>query len=124
MYQVTADAVARGLAGEGPTLIEAHTYRLWAHTTADAPTRYVDPAEKAQWEARDPIDRIERYLENEGVWTPETAKKTNQDGEEYVEDIFAKAAAFPPPEPDEIYSHIYHGPTPALARQRRWHLAD
>jgi len=124
VYQVTADAVARGLAGEGPTLIEAHTYRLWAHTTADDPTRYVDPAEKAQWEVRDPIDRIERYLENEGVWTPETAKKTNQDVKEYVEDIFAKAAAFPPPEPDEIYSHIYHGPTPALARQRRWHLAD
>ena len=124
VYQVTADAVARGLAGQGPTLIEAHTYRLWAHTTADDPTRYVDPEEKAKWEARDPIDRVQRYLDNQGLWTGETAEKTNQQVEDYVNDIFDKAAAFPPPEPGDIYTHIFDESTPSLARQRRWHFAE
>ena len=124
VYQVTADAVARGLAGEGPTLIEAHTFRMWAHTTADDPTRYVDPEEKAKWEARDPIDRVQRYLEKQGVWGEETANKTAAAVEDYVNDIFDKAAAFPPPEPGDIYAHIYQESTPSLERQRGSHLAD
>ena len=48
MYQVTTEARERALAGDGPTLIEAVTYRLGAHTTADDPTRYIDPDEEAR----------------------------------------------------------------------------
>lgn len=124
VYQVTADAVARGLAGEGPTLIEAHTYRLWAHTTADDPTRYVDPDEKAKWEARDPIDRVQRYLHKQGIWNEDAANKAAQDVEDYIDDVFDKAAAFPPPQAGDIYAHIYHDTTPSLERHRHWHLAD
>ena len=58
MYQVTADARARALAGDGPTLIEAVTYRLGAHTTADDPTRYVDPDEEERWKVARPADPL------------------------------------------------------------------
>ena len=122
VYQVTADAVARGLAGEGPTLIEAQTYRMWAHTTADDPTRYMDPDEKTKWKGRDPIERVQRYLEGQGGWSEEVASKTAREVEEYVDDIFDKAAAFPPPEAGEIYEHIFDDSTPSLARHRQWHL--
>ena len=68
MYQVTADARARALAGEGPTLIEAVTYRLGAHTTADDPTRYVDPDEEERWKARDPLIRFRAWMRATGRW--------------------------------------------------------
>ena len=58
MYQVTTDARARALAGDGPTLIEAVTYRLGAHTTADDPTRYVDPDEEAAVADARPADPL------------------------------------------------------------------
>ena len=69
MYQVTAEARARALAGEGPTLIEAITYRLGAHTTADDPTRYVDPDEEQRWKrTRDPLIRFRAWMRATGRW--------------------------------------------------------
>ena len=67
VHAATRDAVARARRGEGPTLIEAVTYRLRPHSTADDPTKYQDPAEAATWAAREPLIRLRRYLEGRGL---------------------------------------------------------
>ncbi len=63
----TRAAVERARQGGGPTLIEAVTYRLGAHSTADDPTKYRSPAELETWEAKEPLPRFRRYLEAKGV---------------------------------------------------------
>jgi pyruvate dehydrogenase E1 component alpha subunit len=122
VHKVTAAAVRRGIAGEGPTLIEAHTYRMGAHTTADDPTRYVNPEERERWAARDPIVRVQRYLEAQGKWSQEQATAWRGEVAEEVEAAFAAATARGPAPPEAIYEHVFAEPTPALARQRAWHL--
>jgi pyruvate dehydrogenase E1 component alpha subunit len=67
MAVATREAVARAREGGGPTLIEAVTYRLLAHSTADDPAKYRSDAEVRQWEAREPLPRFRRYLEAAGA---------------------------------------------------------
>jgi pyruvate dehydrogenase E1 component alpha subunit len=118
MHRVAADAVERGLAGEGPTLIEAHTYRMGAHTTADDPTRYVDSEELEGWKRRDPIARVQKYLAARDRWDEEIAAATEAEITAEIDATFEEAAATPPPPPEAIFDHIFAEPTPTLARQR------
>jgi pyruvate dehydrogenase E1 component alpha subunit len=67
VYAATREAVERARRGEGPTLIEAVTYRLSGHSTADDPTRYRSAAEVEEWEAKEPLPRFRRYLEAKGL---------------------------------------------------------
>jgi pyruvate dehydrogenase E1 component subunit alpha len=67
VYAATRDAVERARRGDGPTLLEAITYRLDPHSTADDPTKYRAAAEVAEWEAREPMIRFRRYLEARGL---------------------------------------------------------
>ena len=66
-YVATQEAVRRARAGQGPTLVEAVTYRLGPHSTADDPTRYRSAAEVREWEAKEPLPRFRRYLESKGL---------------------------------------------------------
>ena len=63
------EAASRARSGEGPSLIEAVTYRQGPHTTADDPTRYRDSEESADWEKQDPLERVRILLERQGSWT-------------------------------------------------------
>lgn len=67
MHAVTSWAMERARQGHGPALIEAYTYRIGAHTTADDPTKYRSADEVAQWRLKDPIDRVRTYLESRGA---------------------------------------------------------
>ena len=122
VHAVAAEAVERALAGKGPTLIETHTYRMWAHTTADDPTRYVDPQEKEGWEARDPIRRVQGYLRARDEWSESRQSDWESEIIAEVEAIFTAADGYGPPEAAEIYEHVFERPTATLARQRRWQL--
>ena len=97
---------------------------MWPHTTADDPTRYVNPEEKAEWEDRDPIDRMERYLAHNGHWDEETAVRWDTEIAAEVAAAFETAGTYPPPGPGDIYEHVFAEPTGTLSRQRRWHLGD
>ncbi|MCH2106895.1 MAG: thiamine pyrophosphate-dependent dehydrogenase E1 component subunit alpha [Planctomycetes bacterium] len=66
-YQAAQDAVERVRAGEGPSLIVLHTYRMLGHSSSDDPTKYRDDEEVAAWERLDPIDRYEAFLVSKGV---------------------------------------------------------
>ena len=124
VYLVTAQAVERARQGGGPTLIEAHTYRMGAHTTADDPSRYVDPETEKGWARRDPILRVQRYLAQLGEWSEERDAQWRQEIEADVDDAFERASRFPPPRAADLYEHVFGEVTPALARQRRWHLQE
>ena len=118
MYAVTAAAVARARAGDGPTLVEARTYRMWAHTTADDPTRYQNPDVLKRWEKRDPIARVQKYLAARNQWDDETAAAWEAEIAAEIDGAFERAEAYPKPTADAIYDHVFAEPTPALERQR------
>ncbi len=71
VYDVMQQAVERARSGQGPTLVEALTYRMGAHTTADDPTRYRDEAEVEAWRAKDPVVRLQRFLMKSNLLTEE-----------------------------------------------------
>ncbi len=96
MYQVTADARVRALAGEGPTLIEAVTYRLGAHTTADDPTRYVDPAEEQRWKLRDPLIRFRAWMRATGRWDDDAEEQAKAWCAAEIDRAVAEVAAVGP----------------------------
>ena len=116
-YAVTRKALDNARHGQGPTLIEAYTYRMGAHTTSDDPTRYRIASEVETWRAKDPIARLRTLLEREG--TPDEFFGA-------VEDEAARAAislrervlAMPDPEPLTMFDHVYPTGSPELDAQR------
>ncbi|MGH8908388.1 MAG: thiamine pyrophosphate-dependent dehydrogenase E1 component subunit alpha [Egibacteraceae bacterium] len=118
VHAVTLEAVERARAGLGPTLIEARTYRMGPHTTADDPTRYVDPAEHTAWEARDPIDRVQRYLAAKGFWDGVAEEIWTKEIASEVEAAVEIAEAHAAPGIDDLFEHAYAHLPPRLLRQR------
>ncbi len=115
---VVADAAARARVGGGPTLIEAVTYRLGAHTTSDDPTRYRPAEEVAVWEARDPIVRLGRYLAYRKLWSPEIDQRARQRAGELRTRLRDAVFDAPDASPLEAFDHVLHRRTPDLEAQR------
>lgn len=90
MYVATKAAVERARNGDGPTLIEAVTYRLGPHTTSDDPTIYRNDDEVKKWEKRDPIIRFKDYLINKSLWTKEKDQALQEELTNYVLKTFKK----------------------------------
>jgi pyruvate dehydrogenase E1 component alpha subunit len=114
----TAAARRRACAGEGPTLIEAVTYRMGPHTTADDPTRYVPPEELAAWAERDPIVRLRTRLEQAGLWDGDRQRAADEGADRRFDEAFDAAMATPLRD-DAFIDSAYARPTPQLERQRR-----
>ncbi|MEU2116715.1 pyruvate dehydrogenase (acetyl-transferring) E1 component subunit alpha [Streptomyces sp. NPDC016459] len=104
---VTRSALERARRGEGPTLIEAFTYRMAAHTTSDDPTRYRRDAERAEWEAKDPILRLKAYLENEGHADAAFFEELEAESEALGKNVREVVRAMPVPEHMAIFDHTY-----------------
>ncbi|MFD3331090.1 pyruvate dehydrogenase (acetyl-transferring) E1 component subunit alpha [Streptomyces sp. NPDC058700] len=104
---VTRSALERARRGEGPTLIEAFTYRMAAHTTSDDPTRYRRDAERAEWEAKDPILRLRAYLENEGHADAAFFEELETESEALGKNVREVVRAMPVPEHMAIFDHTY-----------------
>jgi len=122
VYQAVKEAVTRARNGDGPTLIECHTYRMWAHTTADDPTRYVNESVEKDWGQRDPIERVQKYLTGKGLWDDDKAAQWDTKIGSEVQAGFDEAASVPPAGPASLYEHVFAEPTVSLQRQRRAHL--
>jgi 2-oxoisovalerate dehydrogenase E1 component alpha subunit len=110
-YTVMRDAVARARAGEGPTLIEAVTYRMEPHTTADDDSRYRSAAEIERWRSADPIARLEELLRSSGRWDDAFA--------EHTDELRSALADTPPGDPAEVFDHVFAEPPPTILEQRR-----
>ncbi|MGB0652823.1 MAG: pyruvate dehydrogenase (acetyl-transferring) E1 component subunit alpha [Thermoplasmatota archaeon] len=125
MYQVTKEAIERARRGEGPTLIEAVTFRMGAHSTSDDPSRYVPKEEYAEWEKKDPIARFEKYLLKRGVVDDEFIAKTAADAEkEVAESLKASEAEAPLPHADTVFEDVYAELPDHLVEQREAMRAD
>lgn len=117
-YAVMRRAVDRARRGEGPSLVEAMTYRMEAHTTADDPSRYRTEQELEHWRARDPIVRYERFLRAEGLLTDEFAAALHEESEGYAERMRAEIVDAPHGDPLELFDHVYADPPGRFAEQR------
>jgi len=118
VYEVTKEAVDRARRGDGPTLIEAVTYRMSFHNTTDNPSRYQDPKDLDEARQRDPIDRVEAYLRERGLWSEETEREFKEAAAKEIDDAVADAQKAPPPQPSQIFDNVYSDLSPRLARQR------
>jgi pyruvate dehydrogenase E1 component alpha subunit len=119
VYAVTAAAVERARAGLGPTLIEAVTYRLGAHNTADDPTRYISQEILNSWSDHDPILRVQRYLAARRCWSDDAASEMHENISRTIDRALAAARAVPPPTTEDLFKHTYAELTERQARQLR-----
>jgi pyruvate dehydrogenase E1 component alpha subunit len=119
VLEVTREAVERARAGEGPTLIEAVTYRLNPHSTADDHTRYHDPEVHEEWATkRDPIRRLRAFLEERGLWDDEGEQNAAAEIKGELDEAVEVAEAVPKTRVEDLIDGTFAEPTPELLRQR------
>ena len=117
MYAATKEAVDRARNGGGPTLIEAYTYRIGAHTTSDDPTLYRKDEEVEEWKKKDPITRMKKYLIDKDMWSEEEDLKETESYESFVNDAFKKVEASGIVPLEDIFKYQYEKMTPNLVQQ-------
>ncbi len=115
---VVEQAIERARSGGGPTLIEALTYRLADHTTADDASRYRDDGEVSEHWALDPIARLRAHLVATGRWGRDDEEHLQADCQARIEASADAYLATPPQEPVSMFDHLYASLPPALADQR------
>ncbi|QKV78723.1 pyruvate dehydrogenase (acetyl-transferring) E1 component subunit alpha [Amycolatopsis sp. Hca4] len=115
---VLDDAVKHAREGKGPVLVEAHTYRIDAHTNADDATRYRDAGEVAKWREADPLKRLETYLKSRESLTDSEIEQFAADAEVYAQSVRDTLNAEPELDPLSLFDHVYAEPTRQLAAQR------
>ncbi len=120
MYAACREAVERARSGGGPTLIEAYTYRMWMHTTADDPKKYRSSQEEEEWKGKDPIKRMRNYLAGKGIWSEEFEKETQQKALAEIDKAVKAAEAITPPKPDDLFDYMFAEITPELAGQKAY----
>jgi pyruvate dehydrogenase E1 component alpha subunit len=118
MYVATREALDRAYRGEGPTLIEAVTYRLMMHTTADDPTKYRDDEEVAAWQGRDPLVRFRTYLEAKKVWDEEKETKLRDEVKELVDGEVRTYETLRDLPTGSAFEHLFATSHPYLDEQR------
>ncbi len=114
----TRIALDRARRGEGPTLIEAVTYRMGPHTTADDPTRYRPEGDLELWARLDPIARLEALLVAEDALSDEFRAQVAAKANAAAAQLRAECIALNDPEPLSIFDHVYAGPHVQLDAQR------
>jgi pyruvate dehydrogenase E1 component alpha subunit len=119
VYETVRDAVALARSGDGPTLVEALTYRLGAHTTADDASRYVPQDELRRRQEGDPIPRYAKWLEERGLWDNARAEAMDREIEEEIARYSAEADAEPRPPEDGFFDNVFAAPMPRQREQRR-----
>ncbi|CAN5240199.1 pyruvate dehydrogenase (acetyl-transferring) E1 component subunit alpha [soil metagenome] len=115
---VTRKALAEARSGQGPTFIEAYTYRMGAHTTSDDPSRYRLASEMESWKLKDPIERVKAYLSRSGLAEPEFFAAVEAEADELAVRIRRGTQEMPDPEPAGMFDHVYAEQTPYLSAQK------
>lgn len=107
VFAATKEAVEKAREGNGPTLIEAYTYRIADHTTADDAARYRDENEVKKWIERCPVKRFKLYLNSKGLLNNTIEDEIKKDAEHLVENAVKKAEAQPAPLPEDVFKYTY-----------------
>ena len=116
VVSVVRDAVRRAVRGEGPTLIEARTYRTGGHSTSDDPGRYRTQAEVGSWLASDPIHRLKAHLKARGLWNEAREEALVAEVDRAFREAVASAESEPAPPLESMFQDVY--------AERPWHLAE
>jgi 2-oxoisovalerate dehydrogenase E1 component alpha subunit len=116
VVSATKRAIERGVRGEGPTLIEAITYRMGGHSTSDDPNRYRESEALEAWAARDPIERLRAWLTDQSLWSDEEERTLGVEIGERFRDAVAVAERTPPPPLESMFDDVY--------QTVPWHLAE
>jgi pyruvate dehydrogenase E1 component alpha subunit len=117
VYAAATEAIERTRRGEGPSLIEAVTYRLGDHTTADDASRYRPEEEVEEWEGRDPILRLRRYLVEQGLWDEDQEKVLLEEAASWVDGQVKALEEMEPQAPEEIFTSMYAALPPHVVEQ-------
>ncbi|WP_115788982.1 pyruvate dehydrogenase (acetyl-transferring) E1 component subunit alpha [Arthrobacter silvisoli] len=120
VHAVTEWALEHAREGRGPVLIEAHTYRLGAHTTADDPTKYRGSDEETEWRGKDPLDRLEKYLRAEGLADDSFFDQVKLDGDELAAYVRRTALSLQAPDIHDAFAGVYAEPHPLVAEEQAW----
>ena len=116
-------ALDRARTGGGPTFIEAVTYRMGPHTTSDDPSRYADERVRDEWAAKDPIARLDRYLDGLGLLTDVHRASVAAVSDDVARRFRAGCIGLENPEPLSIFAHVYSTPHSWLQRQKSQYAA-
>lgn len=115
---VTRMALDRARSGGGPTLVEAFTYRMGAHTTSDDPTRYRHAEDLEIWRLRDPIERLKVYLARNGMADRSYFDQVDHEAADLAVLVRDGVRAMAAPAPETMFDHVYVDPTAELVAQR------
>jgi pyruvate dehydrogenase E1 component alpha subunit len=117
-YAVTRKALDDARHGQGPSLIEAYTYRMGAHTTSDDPSRYRIASEVEAWQAKDPILRVRRLLERTGAADDAFFGEVADEAAREAVHLRERVLSMPDPQPLEMFEHVYPTGSPEIDAQR------
>ncbi len=119
----TREAVERARRGEGPTLIEALTFRMGGHSSSDDPTRYRDSETVGIWEQRDPLARVRAYLEAQSIVTAADTETWTQEIQDEIGIAVREAEALPPPPLETLFTDVYKDMPAHIAEQMKYAIA-
>jgi pyruvate dehydrogenase E1 component alpha subunit len=115
---VTRAALQNAREGNGPTLVEAYTYRMGAHTTSDDPTRYRLSDELESWKLKDPVARMKAYLSRNGLADQAFFDALEKESDELATHVRRGCLEMPDPEPLAIFDHVYAEQHPLVEEER------
>ena len=113
VYAATTTALERARSGSGPSLIEAYTYRMGAHTTSDDPSKYRLADELEHWRLKDPIERVRAYLRRSGSGDEAFFADVEAEAADYAADLRARCLALPDPKLLDFFDLVYAEQTPS-----------
>ncbi len=119
VYGAASRAVEKARKGKGPTLIECITYRIAGHSTSDDDTRYRTRQEVKEWQKKDPIDRLEKYMKKNDLLTDKYKQSVIQKSKDLIEKAVKDYEKVPPPEPADFFTSTYARPTEELKDQMK-----
>ena len=122
-YAVTKKAMQAAREGQGPTFIEAYTYRMGAHTTTDDPTRYRLASELEMWKLKDPIERVRAYLVRTGQAGPEFLAGVDAEANKVGADVREACRTMPDPPVLSMFDNVYAEPTAIVQAEREQYAA-
>jgi pyruvate dehydrogenase E1 component alpha subunit/2-oxoisovalerate dehydrogenase E1 component alpha subunit len=116
VVKVLGDAADRARRGDGPTFVEALTYRIGAHSTSDDPTRYRSDAEVESWKKKDPVDRLAKHLRALGLVDDAFAKQLDEELTAEISEAVNEVEAMGTPKRESLFDDVY--------AEHPWHLRD
>jgi pyruvate dehydrogenase E1 component alpha subunit len=118
-FAVTRAALDHARQGQGPTLIEAYTYRMGAHTSSDDPTRYRIASEVESWKVKDPISRLHAFLTKQQIADDTFFDEVDHSAKTLALDLRERVLAMPDPQPVTLFDNVYPHGSPEVDAQRQ-----